>query len=94
MDIENFTQIKPIFVKSHLTLMATTKLITFTMHDEIKKYLAESLAKKRGLTFYINGNTVNGYVTRIVDDETVEVTNQTSTKVLVILTRLDAVAMS
>ena len=64
------------------------------MHEEIKKYVAESLAKKKGLTFYINGNTVNGYVIRVIDDETVEVTNQTSTKVLVNLTRLDAVAMS
>ena len=64
------------------------------MHSEIKKYLEESLQSKKGLTFYLNGNTVNGYVTRIIDDRSVEIKNQTTTKVLVLLERLDAVAMS
>jgi hypothetical protein len=64
------------------------------MNDEVKKYLEESQANKKGLTFYIDGNTVNGYVTRIIDDSTVEVRNQTSSKVLVFLNRLDAIAMS
>lgn len=64
------------------------------MHGEIKKYLEESLQGKKGLTFYVNGNTVNGYVVRIVDDHAVEIRNQTSAKVLVLLDRLDAVAMS
>lgn len=64
------------------------------MHTEIKKYLEESLKNKKGLTFYINGNTVNGYVVRIIDDLSVEVRNQTSSKVLIFLNRLDAIAMS
>jgi hypothetical protein len=64
------------------------------MHNEIKKYLEESLQSKKGLTFYLNGNTVNGYVTRIIDDRSVEIKNQTTTKVLVLLERLDALAMS
>ena len=64
------------------------------MNPEIKKYLDESQQTKKGLTFYINGNTVNGYVKRIVDDRTVEVKNQSSSKVLVVLDRLDAIAMS
>jgi len=64
------------------------------MNAEIKKYLEESLQNKKGLTFYINGNTVNGYVVRIVDDLSVEVKNQSSSKVLVLLNRLDAIALS
>lgn len=64
------------------------------MNPEIKKYLDESHQSKKGLTFYVNGNTVNGYVTRIIDDHTVEIRNQTSSKVLVLLDRLDAIAMS
>ncbi len=64
------------------------------MHAVLKTYLEESLQSKKGLTFYINGNTVNGYVVRIIDDEAVEVRNQISSKVLVLLSRLDAVAMS
>jgi hypothetical protein len=64
------------------------------MNSEIKKYLEESQQGKKGLTFYINGNTVNGYVVRIIDDHCVEIRNQTSTKVLVLLDRLDAIALS
>ena len=64
------------------------------MNAEVRKYLEESQAKKKGLTFFINGNTVNGYVTRIIDDNAVEVTNQTSTKALIFLERLDALVMS
>ena len=64
------------------------------MNTEIKKYLEESLQNKKGLTFYVNGNTVNGYVIRIVDDSSVEVRNQSSSKVRVLLDRLDAIAMA
>jgi hypothetical protein len=64
------------------------------MHPEIKKYLEESLQLTRGLTFNINGNTVNGYVVRIIDDLFVEVKKQTSRKVLISLNRLDALVMS
>jgi len=64
------------------------------MNAEIKKYLEESLQNKKGLTFYVNGNTVNGYVVRIIDDSSVEVRNQSSSKVLILLNRLDAIAMS
>lgn len=46
------------------------------------------------MTFYLNGNTVNGYVMRIIDDHSVEIKNQTTTNVLVLLERLDALAMS
>lgn len=64
------------------------------MHSEIKKYLEDSQQSKKGLTFYVNGNTINGYVVRIIDDHSVEVKNQMSSKVLVLLDRLDALAMS
>ncbi len=64
------------------------------MHSEVKKYLEESLQNKKGLTFYVNGNTVNGYVVRIIDDSAVEVRNQTSSKILILLNRLDAITMS
>ena len=64
------------------------------MNLDVRKYLDESQQSKKGLTFYVNGNTVNGYVIRIIDDHTVEVKNQMSTKVLVFLDRLDALAMS
>lgn len=64
------------------------------MHVEIKKYLEESLQTKKGLTFYFNGTTVNGYVVRIIDDLSVEVKNQSSSKVLVFLDNLDAIVMS
>jgi len=37
------------------------------MIELLKTYLQESLDNKKGITFYVNGNTISGSVTRIID---------------------------
>ena len=54
--------------------------------------LKESLDKKFGLTFYVNGATVPGVVTRIGDDGYVEVRNQEHGRIIIRMDRVDAVA--
>ena len=63
------------------------------MHSEIKKILEESQQNKRGVTVYFNGNTVGGAVTRI-SDEAVELKNQSSTRIVVLLKSIEAVVLS
>jgi len=53
--------------------------------------LEASLANKRGLIFYLNGQIVAGYVTKI-GDHAVEVRNQQHDRVILLLDRLDGVA--
>jgi hypothetical protein len=52
-----------------------------------------SRTEKKGLTFYIGGQTVPGIVTK-VNADTVEVRNQSHSRVLIRLDRVDAVALA
>jgi hypothetical protein len=64
------------------------------MFELLNHYLTESMQKKKGITFYVNGNTVVGYVTHIHGTEAVEVKNQSSSKVLIAIDKIDAVELS
>ena len=50
---------------------------------------------KKGLTFYVGGQTIAGYVLRIRDDgAVVEVRNQTNSCIAIRMDRVDAIAAS
>ena len=51
-----------------------------------------SQKEKKGLTFYVQGQTIPGVVTKMIGDDAVEVRNQTSTRIIIRLDRIDAVA--
>lgn len=51
-----------------------------------------SLKEKKGLTFYVQGQTIAGIVTKVIGDDTIEVRNQTSNRIIIRLDRIDAVA--
>ena len=50
-----------------------------------------SLANKRGLTFYVKGQTVVGYVTKI-SVRTVELRSQQHDRIILMLDQVDGVA--
>ena len=60
--------------------------------DAYQALLKESLEKKFGLTFYLNGATVPGVVTKIGDDGFVEVRNQEHGRIIIRMDRVDAIA--
>jgi hypothetical protein len=64
------------------------------MFELLKPILEESLQSKKGITFYVNGNTVIGYVTKIIEGKAVEAKNQRSSKILIALDKIDAVELS
>lgn len=64
------------------------------MFELLKPILEESQQSKKGITFYVNGVTVIGYVTRIIDNIAVEAKNQRSSKVLIAIDKIDAVELS
>lgn len=61
-----------------------------TMFDQILTY---SQNEKKGLTFYIKGQTIPGIVTRF-DDETVEAKSQMHSRIVIRLDAIDAIAAS
>jgi endonuclease YncB( thermonuclease family) len=80
----NYTQIKYIH----------HQFKTAIMFQLLKPILDESQQSKKGITFFVNGNTVIGYVVRVIDEVAVEVKNQRSSKVLIRMDKIDAVELS
>lgn len=63
--------------------------------EKIISYLEESKSAKKGITFYVNGNTINGYVVNInKDNGTIEVRNQTTSKILIFVDKVDAIGLA
>ena len=59
--------------------------------DAFEALINQSLEQKKGLTFFIKGQTVAGYVTKKLDGA-VEARNQTFGTIIVLLDRVDAIA--
>ena len=59
---------------------------------QYKALLQESLAQKFGLVFYLRGQTIAGVVTRITDENVVEVRNQEHDRIIIRLDAVDAIA--
>ena len=63
--------------------------------EAFRELLELSQRDKKGLTFYVGGQTIVGYVVRIVDNGgSVEVRNQTQSRVVIRLDRVDAVGLT
>jgi hypothetical protein len=53
-----------------------------------------SRTEKKGLTFYVGGQTIAGIVMKVNGSQTIEVRNQTHSRVVIRLDRVDAVALA
>ena len=58
----------------------------------IEQALAAALQDKRGITLYVNGQTISGAVTSIEPGRWVELRNQQHGRILVRLDRIDGIA--
>ena len=76
-------------VFSNPALSQTTPTKTTQAFQELFDY---SQKEKKGLTFFVQGQTIPGVVTKMVGDDAIEVRNQTSSRIIIRLDRIDAVA--
>ena len=67
---------------------------SMTMKQAWSELFQLSQKDKKGLTFYVKGQTIPGIVTRIIGDEAVEVKNQTSARIVIRLESVDAIALN
>lgn len=58
----------------------------------MEQALATALQDKRGITLYVNGQTIAGAVTRIEPGQWVELRNQQYGRIIVRLDRIDGIA--
>ncbi len=56
--------------------------------------IQQSLKEKKGLTFFIKGQTIGGAVTKVLGPDAVEVRNQTYSRIVIRLNEVDAVAIN
>jgi len=52
-----------------------------------------SLKEKKGVTFFLPGQTIAGIVTKVVETEAVEARSQTYSRIVIRLDQVQAVAM-
>jgi hypothetical protein len=64
--------------------------MTFSQFDEL---INISMKEKRGLTFFVAGQTIGGMVVRRHDDGALELSNQQYRRIVLRLDRVDAVAL-
>ena len=57
-----------------------------------RELLEMSLKEKKGLVFYVNGQTIAAAVTRFIGEDAVEVKNREFGRIIIRLDRIDAVA--
>ncbi|HYC43979.1 MAG TPA: hypothetical protein VED01_00715 [Burkholderiales bacterium] len=57
-----------------------------------QELFAQSQKDKRGLTFFVKGQSIPGIVTKVIGNEAVEVRSQTHNRVIIRIDSIDAVA--
>ena len=59
-----------------------------------RELLERSEKEKKGLTFYVRGQTISGIVVKIIGSDAVEVRNQTFSRVIIKIESIDALAIN
>ena len=59
-----------------------------------RELIERSEKDKKGITFYVRGQTISGIVVKIIGNEAVEVRNQTFSRVIIKLDSIDALAIN
>src|SRR5436309_13594822 len=59
-----------------------------------RELLDRSEKEKKGLTFYVKGQTISGVVVRVIGADAVEVRNQTFSRIIIRLVSIDALAIN
>lgn len=64
------------------------------MMQNFQELFERSQKEKKGLTFYVHGQTIAGVVAKIIGTEAVEIRNQTFSRIIIRLDRIDALAIN
>ena len=83
--------------KSFLALLMSSAMLTVASAGEPGKALEEALQaalqSKRGITVYVNGQSIGGAVTRVEPGALIELRNQEFSRIVVRWNRIDGVAL-
>ena len=65
-----------------------------TKIELFKELIERSQNEKRGLTIYLNGQSIAGIVTQIINEQAIELRSQQYHKAVVLLESIEAMAVS
>jgi hypothetical protein len=65
-----------------------------TLMQSYRELFELSHKEKKGLTFFVKGQTIAGIVTKLIGNEAIEVRSQTYSRVIIRVDSIDAVAMN
>ena len=60
----------------------------------VEELLNQSLAQKKGMLIYVGGQVINAVFVKRIDGNTIEVRNQMSSRIIIRVNRIDAIALS
>jgi hypothetical protein len=62
--------------------------------QNFQELFERSQKEKKGLTFYVSGQTISGVVVKLIGTEAVEIRNQTCGRIIIRMERIDALAIN
>lgn len=77
-----------------LVIGVTASAQSETNSQVYQQLIEQSQKEKKGLTFFINGQTIAGIVTKTIGSDAVEVRNQTFSRIIIRLDQVDALAIN
>lgn len=75
-----------------LAAAGATVAVAADVPKGIEQALTAAMQDKRGITLYVGGQTIGGAVTKVESGQWVELKNQTMSRIVVRIDRIDAVA--
>lgn len=62
--------------------------------ESFRELLDRSEKEKKGLTFYVRGQTISGVVVKVIGSEAVEIRNREFSRIIIRLESIDGVAIN
>ena len=98
MKLSRQTLIASLLTVSLVGVLAAVRINTTSAQSGsvllFQELIDQSIKDKKGLTFFVKGQTIGGAVTRKLSPEVVEVRNQTYSRIVIRLEEVDAVAIN
>ena len=94
--IKNLRRIRRLIVMTLLILSFYTPVASAQSQitQSFRELLERSEKDKKGLTFYVKGQTISGIVVKVIGTDAVEVRNQTFSRIIIRLDSIDALAIN
>jgi hypothetical protein len=73
---------------------AQTSPMPLAVTQAYQELFGVSQKEKRGLMFYVKGQSIGGAVTKLIGNDAVEIRNQTHGRIIIRIDQIDAVAIN